>query len=136
MDENAAFIGKGWGFPPRFGKQGHTNQMVSGAQEVDQGIEILLRTQIGERMMQQEFGCSLEAYAFEEMNATLLNEIKGNIELAMIKYERRIEVLKVAVTADKAVQGILHIAIDYSIPETNSRYNLVFPYYLEESNER
>ncbi len=135
MDVSVGFIGKGWCFPPAFGKNGHTTRMVSGATEVDQGIEILLRTEIGERLMHQEFGCSLQSYAFEGITPTLLNEIKGNIQQAMIKYERRIQVLNIAVTAEGATEGKLMIAIDYLIPETNSRFNYVFPYYLEESNQ-
>ena len=135
MADSPGFIGNGWCFPPAFGKNGHTTRMVSGAIEVDQGIEILLRTEIGERLMHQEFGCSLQAYAFESITSTLLNEIKGNIQQAMIKYENRIKVLNIEVTADKSAVGKLMIAIDYLIPETNSRYNHVFPYYLKESNQ-
>lgn len=128
------FIGKGWQFPPVFGRAGHTVKMVSGSEEVDQAIEILLKTAIGERLMHQEFGCSLSAYAFESFDATLLNEIKGNIQQAMIRYERRIDVQNIEVKADRAPEGILEIGIEYLIPETNSRYNHVFPYYLQESN--
>ena len=64
----------------------------------------------------------------------MLNEIKGNIQQAMIKYERRINVLNIEVKADKASAGVLEIDIEYLIPETNSRYNYVFPFYLQESN--
>lgn len=133
MGDTPNFIGRGWQFPPAFGKKGHVVRMVTGPEEVDQGIEILLRTQIGERTMHQEFGGSLDTYAFAEISATLLNEIKGNIEQFMILHERRIEVSNVTVTADETVQGKLEIALEYIIPETNSRYNRVFPYYLEES---
>ena len=134
QEEVGPLIGKGWKFPPVFGRAGHTINMVSGAAEVDQAIEILLKTAIGERLMRQEFGCSLQAYAFESFDATLLNEIKGNIQQAMIKYERRINVLNIEVKADKASAGVLEIDIEYLIPETNSRYNYVFPFYLQESN--
>ena len=135
MEDTPGFIGRGWNFPPAFGKQGHVVRMVHGPAEVEQGIEILLRTQLGERQMHQEFGGSLEAYAFEEISATLLNEIKGNIEMALVNYERRIEVLKVNVSAPEPEKGMLLIEVDYLIPETNSRYNRVFPYYLEEAAE-
>ncbi|MEL7145253.1 MAG: GPW/gp25 family protein [Bacteroidota bacterium] len=132
--EIGPFIGKGWQFPPAFGKAGHTVRMVSGSAEVEQAIEILLKTAIGERLMHQEFGCSLQAYAFESFDATLLNEIKGNIQQAMINHERRINVLNVELGTDKATEGVLEIFIDYLIPETNSRYNQVFPFYLQEAN--
>ena len=134
-EEVGPFIGKGWQFPPVFGRAGHTVNMVSGSTEVDQAMEILLKTEIGERLMHQEFGCSLQAYAFESFDSTLLNEVKGNIEQAMIRYERRINVLNIEVNTDKVIQGVLEINIEYQIPETNSRYNHVFPYYLQESNE-
>lgn len=133
MEDTPNFIGRGWQFPPAFGKRGHVVRMVTGPEEVDQGIEILLRTQMGERMMHQEFGGNLDSYAFADISATLLNEIKGNIEQAMVLHERRIEVSNVVVSADEANRGKLNIEVEYIIPETNSRYNRVFPYYLEES---
>ena len=135
MEESPAFIGKGWQFPPRFGKAGQVVYTVTGVEEVNQGIEILLRTQLGERLLDQNFGCNLESYAFADLNATLLSEIRGNIEMAMVNYERRIDVLNVEVSADDLKPGLIYIEVDYLIPETNSRYNKVFPYYLEEAAE-
>ena len=134
MDEAATvYVGKGWNFPPRFGKHGSSVRMVEGREEVEQGIEILLRTQLGERFMHQDFGCSLDSYAFASIIATLLNEIRGNINNTMVLFERRITVNDVQVTQDPNKPELLHIAVDYVVPDSNSRYNRVFPYYLAEA---
>ena len=34
--------------------------------------------------------------------------------------------------ASTAMNGILDISIDYTIRETNSRFNFVYPFYLNE----
>jgi phage baseplate assembly protein W len=47
-------------------------------------------------------------------------------------YEPRIELIKVEAVSDRAEEGKLLVNIDYRVRSTNSRFNLVFPFYLKE----
>jgi phage baseplate assembly protein W len=51
---------------------------------------------------------------------------------ALVEWEPRIDVLDVAVTADPGQPTRLLVEVDYSVRATNSRFNLVYPFYLQQ----
>jgi len=53
----------------------------------------------------------------------------------LLIHEPRIRVIELVVDDSEALQGLLQIRLDYSVRSTNSRFNLVFPYYLGDANE-
>jgi len=127
-----SFLGTGWSFPPSFSPGGAEVAMVSGAEDVHQSIQILLATRHDERPMQETFGCNLDAVLFEEMNDALINRVTSLIYEAILEHEPRVDLRAIDVTAaDEA--GVLQIRIDYGIRGTNSRFNMVFPFYLHEA---
>ncbi|HEX7843021.1 MAG TPA: GPW/gp25 family protein [Kofleriaceae bacterium] len=127
-----SFLGTGWSFPPSFTAGGAEVAMVSDADDVHQSLQILVATSRGERPMQEDFGGSLDDVLFEEMTPSLTSQVAGLIYDAIVQNEPRVELRGVDVTtADEA--GVLQIAIDYGIRGTNSRYNMVFPFYLNEA---
>ncbi len=137
MPENNDFLGKGWSFPPEFVKSkrhGGEVLMVEGKQDIDQSLDILLRTSIGERVMQPEYGCNMEDFLFDPNNSALLGFLKDTVYNAILYHEPRIRVERLDVTAEgtDAVEGFLRISIDYSIRQTNSRYNFVWDFYQTE----
>jgi hypothetical protein len=127
-----SFLGTGWSFPPSFHGGGAEVAMVSDAEDVHQSIQILLATRRDERPMQETFGGSLDAVLFEEMNDALINRMTGLIYDAILDHEPRVDLRAVDVTAASAA-GVLQIRIDYGIRGTNSRFNMVFPFYLNEA---
>jgi uncharacterized protein len=132
--EDKSFLGTGWSFPPTFKNQLATIEMVASEKDIFQSLQILLTTQINERIMRSDFGCDLSALLYESITVTLLTKIKGIIENAILKYEPRIDLLEVDFTSGETESnaGIINIEITYKIRATNSRKNYVFPYYLEE----
>jgi len=106
--------------------------MVEGAEDVHQSIQILLATSRGERPMQESFGGSLDSVLFEEMSPSLTNRVTSLIYDAILGHEPRVDLRGVDVTAGSEA-GVLQIRIDYAIRGTNSRYNMVFPFYLNEA---
>ncbi|WP_445456155.1 GPW/gp25 family protein [Flavobacterium sp. HNIBRBA15423] len=132
--EDKSFLGTGWSFPPTFKNQLATIEMVTNEDDIFQSLQILLTTQINERIMRSDFGCDLSALLYESITVTLLTKIKGIIENAILKYEPRIDLLEVDFTSGETESnaGIINIEITYKIRATNSRKNYVFPYYLEE----
>ena len=132
--EDKTFLGRGWAFPPTFKSQMATIDMVSNENDIYQSLRILLTTEVNERIMRSDFGCDLTALLYENISITLLTKIKGLIQLAILKYEPRIDLIDVNFLSDENEinNGIIHIEVEYMVRATNSRKNFVFPYYLEE----
>ena len=51
---------------------------------------------------------------------------------ALVEWEPRIDVQEVTVTTDHTTPSLLQIDIRYLVRSTNTFYNLVFPFYLQE----
>jgi hypothetical protein len=133
MPEDQSFLGTGWGFPPTFGAGGGAVETVSGVEDIHQSLEILLATRLGERVMQDEFGCDLTSVLFEEIDQGLINSLTGLISDAILYHEPRIELDRLDISENQAAEGLLLISLDYTVRNTNSRYNLVYPFYLNEA---
>jgi hypothetical protein len=131
-----SFLGTGWSFPPTFNFESGQVEMVSDLEDIKESLDILLSTSLGERVMQPDYGCNLDDYMFESLNNSLIGLIKHHVENSILFYEPRIIVENVDVTAPDStdlIEGKFTITIEYTIPETNSRYNYVFDYYLNEA---
>src|SRR6185436_9277073 len=103
--------------------------MVSGVEDIHQSLQILLSTRLGERVMQDEFGCALDGVVFEEIDQDLLNSLNSSIADAILYYEPRISLDRLDVSESAAQPGILLIRLDYTVRSTNSRFNMVYPFY-------
>ena len=57
--------------------------------------------------------------------------VQHEVKDALVRFEPRIDVLKVEVTTDPAQQGVLLIEIEYRVRRTDTTFNLVYPFYLE-----
>ena len=138
MDTNKAYLGTGWSFPPNFDKDSNTVTMVSAEKDIEQSLEILLSTSLGERVMQPNYGCNLKDYQFESMNNSLIGFLKDLVERAILFYEPRIKLEKIDITEAESfelIQGILRITVHYEIEGTNTRYNYVYDFYLREADQ-
>ena len=134
-----AFLGIGWSFPPEFHKHANTltTQMVAGESDIDQSLRILLSTRPGERVMQPSYGCGLQSRVFETINESTITELKDLIERAVLFFEPRITLNKIDFNTEGALEGVLKIQLNYTVRKTNSRSNIVYPfYYLEGSQVR
>ena len=132
-----SFLGTGWAFPPAFDNESGSVEMVSDYKDIEQSLHILLSTSLGERVMQPDYGCNLTDYMFESLSSTLIGIIKQKVENAILYYEPRIVAEKVEVTTADSfdlIEGKFTISIEYSIPQTNSRFNYVYDYFLNEAS--
>jgi len=127
------FLGKGWGFPPRFDKAFATVQLVSAEEDICQSLQILLSTNLGERVMQPTYGCNLQDFLFAPLSPTITSSIKEQLRTAILYHEPRIVLNGLDLNLDEQLQGRVNLTIDYTILNTNSRFNFVYPFYLEES---
>jgi uncharacterized protein len=136
MEKSNSFLGTGWSFPPSFDRETGTVELVSNQIDIHQSLNILLSTSIGERVMQPKYGCNLNDYMFESLNSSVIGYIKDIVEHAILFYEPRILADKIEVTESDSfdlIEGRFTISIEYTIPETNSRFNYVYDYYKNEA---
>ena len=106
--------------------------MVEKEQDIKQSLEILLNTTKGERIMLPEYGCDLQSFLFESINDSKMHLLQEMIRSAILNYEPRIELHEVIIDHSSYQDGIIRIKLDYTIETTNTRFNLVFPYYKVE----
>jgi uncharacterized protein len=135
MEEFTSFLGTGWTFPPTFDLGGYTARMSSDETDIRESLEILLSTKLGERIMEPGYGCNLEDLLFESMDLTLKTIVVDQIRTAILYHEPRIDAQEIDITDGDVLRGELLIKIEYVIRSTNSRTNLVFPFYKEEGSE-
>jgi len=129
-----SFLGTGWNFPPTFTRGGADVEVVSGAEDIHQSLQILLSTQLGERPMLEDFGCDLNSVLFAEVNQSLINTLTSMVTNAILYYEPRIKMEKLDVSESETQQGLVLISIEYTIRSTNSRFNMVYPFYINEAS--
>lgn len=132
MEINKSFLGTGWSFPPEFVKDKKTVLMTSDVVDIKKSLEILLSTRLGERIMQPTYGCNLEELMFKPLNLTVKTFVIDLIKTAILYHEPRIDVEKIDIDTTNELNGELLILVDYRIRTTNSRANLVFPFYKTE----
>jgi hypothetical protein len=135
FDQQNNFLGKGWSFPPTFNKQLKTVEMVEKVQDIEQSLQVLLSTAIGERIMQPRYGCNMNDLLFESLDTGTKTMIIDRIQTAILFFEPRIEAKKIELNTQNELEGEVLVEIEYIISSTNSRYNFVFPFYLKEGTE-
>lgn len=132
MNEVKSFLGTGWSFPPDFNRIDNSVQMVSDITDIEESIKIILSTTPGERLMQPEFGCDLKRLVFETIDSTLIASLDHLIYHALLNFEPRITFLNTEILNMDNLDGTLQIQINFKVIITNSRHNIVFPFYLLE----
>lgn len=134
MSLDQRFLGTGWAFPPAFDARDRQALKVSHAQDVVESLRILFSTVPGERIMHPSYGCGLKRLVFEHVTESTLTELRSLIEKAVLFFEARITLNAVQIDTEGLPEGVLRLRLDYTLRQTNSRYNLVYPLYLQEAS--
>jgi phage baseplate assembly protein W len=129
-DGDRAFLGRGWSFPPTFDQVAGA-RMLEHEADIASSLHILLTTARGERIMAPEYGCNLDELVFENLDTRLRTLMTDKITSAILYHEPRIDLQHVSVEADPAapLEGRVLIGVTYRVRTTNSRVNVVFPFY-------
>lgn len=130
--KDKSFLGTGWSFPPTFDSNSKTLATVSDEEDVRQSLQILMSTQLTERIMLPDFGCDLSAMLFENITTTLQTKIRGIIERAILLYEPRVKLEEINFERSDANEGVIFIEVVYRIRTINTRSNIVYPFYIKE----
>ncbi len=132
MDIDKTFLGTGWGYPPEFDKNSRSVRLVSGIDDIDESLRVLMGTKPQERIMQPAYGCGLQTLIFENINESTLTLMKDAIQRAVLFFEPRIDLEEIEIDEERADEGVLYIKLIYKVRTTNSRSNLVYPFYFLE----
>jgi phage baseplate assembly protein W len=135
LDLSKAFLGVGWSFPVVPDSTKRDISVAIYEEDIRQAIRIILETTPGERVMRPDFGSGLMTMVFEPVNYTTIALVKQRVEQALVQWEPRIEVREVKVTVGGDSRSRLDIDIGYQVRATNTFYNLVYPFYLQEGRE-
>jgi len=128
-----SFLGTGWGFPPTF--DSNSVIMTSDEADIQQSLQILLATRKGERVMVPDYGCNLNEMLFEPITTSFKTYISEMIRTSILYYESRIDLNSVTIDDTQAASGYIYISLVYTVRTTNSRFNFVYPYYINEGTE-
>ena len=122
-------LGKGFAFPLRTTPRGGVADSGQ-TQKIRESIRMILGTQVGERVMQPDFGSNLRELTFAPNTPATASLARHYVEEALMRWEPRITLEEVAVRNELSTAA-LQVDIHYRIAATFERQNLVFPLYLE-----
>ena len=125
------FLGVGWRFPVQLDRAKGDIALSRYDQDVQEAIWIILSTAPGERVMRPDFGCGIHDYVFAPNDSRTAGLVRFHVEQALVRWEPRIDLQEVLVQADPALLSVLLISIQYQVRATDSRYNVVYPFYLQ-----
>lgn len=125
------FKGTGWKFPIEFTK--NTVAMLTGQEDIENSLQVLFNTEVGERIMHPNFGSALSSFIFMPLNKSTITYMTGIISDEILFNEPRIKLNEVVINPSVNESGRLDILIKYTINATNNRYNFVYPFYFKEA---
>lgn len=124
-------LGTGWSFPVR--PVNGSLSYVSYEEDIEQAIGIILETTRNERIMRPQFGGGLNSFLFEANSSVTHQRIRESVRNALIDWEPRIDVENVSIAASPTEPNLMFITIDYVVRRSNTFYNRVYPFYLNEA---
>jgi uncharacterized protein len=123
------FLGTGWRFPILPDEAGRLGYAV-GEQSIEHCLRALLLTATGERVMRPDFGTKAQESVFAPGSVQNLRDLERSIVDAVRTYEPRVELDGVRAEADPADESRVTVTVEYRIRRTNTKANIVFPFYL------
>lgn len=128
------FLGRGWSFPVRFSKSSKSVEMSQEEEDIRESLEILLGTVRGERVMRPDFGTNLHGKIFETLHSFSAAAMSEDIRRSILFHEPRVIPGEISFRQESG-EGLILIILEYTVIATNTRTNMVYPFYLEEGTD-
>lgn len=121
----ANLFGQGISFPPRLGADGRF-AWSSGPDNIREALQVILLTDLSERLMLPNFGGNLRTYLFEPNTVATRQRLKEQIQSALTLWEPRITVQSVSVDPDSDDPRAAVATIQYQLvaSQTPAQVNL------------
>jgi uncharacterized protein len=116
-------LGQGIAFPPRIGPDGRM-AWSAGEPNVRECIEVVLRTEPGERLRLAEFGAGLRRYLFEPNTTATRHELAELVRQAVTDWEPRVSVVAVEVDPDPGDPTAAVVSVTYRLVATRAEQRL------------
>lgn len=123
-------LGTGPGFPVRPDPVRGSLRYRTGAEKVREAIELVLRTEPGERLMRPTFGCPLRDLVMAPNTVATRAQLERVVRRSLEAFEPRIVLTQVTATPGED-PSLIHVAIRYRHRLDGSEGVLVYPFYLE-----
>jgi len=123
-------LGQGLSFPPRVGADGRLAWSV-GEDNVRESIRVILMTEVGERLMREEFGCGLRQYLFEPNTVATRQRIQDSIVNSITRWESRVSLDAVTVDPDDNDPRRVNIVVLFRLIATQSASRISFNLQLQ-----
>ena len=123
------FLGTGWRFPILPDEAGRLGY-ASGEESIAHCLRALLLTALGERVMRPDFGTRAPDLVFAPDSVQNLHDLEDSIRDAVRLFEPRVELDDVRAELAPGAESRVTVSLTYRIRRTNTRANLVFPFYL------
>jgi hypothetical protein len=121
-------VGTGWAYPLGVTSGGGI-RLISGPDDVDSAIRLILSTRPGDRLMRPQFGCRIWELVFAPIDANTVGRARRYVRDALYQWEPRITVTSVRI-GTYPDHGLLTIEIAYDLRSTLDRRTLVHPFYV------
>jgi len=129
---NKSFLGSGWSFPVAFNIGNSQLLLTKNDANINEAIDIILKTKLGERLMDSDFGSGMQQFFFRSRDEALKSELREMIMTSLLINEPRITVQEVLIEYSSSDLGRVDITVEYIFNQVNTRHNYVFPFYLNE----
>jgi uncharacterized protein len=107
-------------------------RMLEDEEDIQNSLKVLFETQVGERIMQPDYGSELDSFVFAPMNKSTITYMQALISDAILFFEPRIVTEEISIKPAADNDGVLRICIRYRVSATNNRYNYVYPFFIKE----
>jgi len=115
----AQVFGQSMAFPPQVGKDGRI-QWSSGPANIRESIEIILKTELQERIYLPDFGGGLRTYLFEPNTVTTRSQIEDRISESITRWEPRASLISVEVEQDPDDETTAIATVQYRLVATQT----------------
>lgn len=123
-------LGTGWAFPVHPHVVHGNVDYRTGAEKVREAMELILRTEPGERVMRPTFGCALRQFIMSPNTVATRARIVRDVTRALETFEPRVRLREVTATAGSD-PSLVVVTVRYEHARDASEGLLVFPFYLE-----
>lgn len=118
----------GWSFPVEISPDNGQMETSGENRNIRESVKIILLTEPGERLLHPEFGTRMRRFLFENMDGQTEEMIKREIRLSLLRFEKRITDISVAVDPFRITEGILYVRVAYIIGKTGEQDSIEVKY--------
>ena len=124
-------LGTGVAFPVVPDRRRGGLPLRSGADKVRESIELILRTEPGERIMRPDFGCGLRQFLMEPNSAATRARLERTVTQALEAYEPRVRLDRRRRFTRRGALARSSSPSEYEHRLDRSSAVLVYPFYLD-----